>query len=185
MKEPRMITAPLSEETVKSLAAGDMVLLSGVIYTARDAAHKRMMEVMDRGEKLPFELKGAVIYYAGPTPTPPGKVIGSVGPTTSGRMDVYTPRLIEAGLRGMIGKGTRSPEVVEACANHGAVYLAAIGGAGALTSKSVTAFEVIAWEDLGPEAVRRLTVKEMPLMVINDAQGRDLYQEGRRKYQVG
>jgi fumarate hydratase subunit beta len=178
------LTTPLDENLARSLNAGDMVELSGVIYTARDAAHKRMTEALDRGEPLPFPVTGAVIYYVGPTPAPPGRPIGSAGPTTAGRMDAYAPRLIALGLRGMIGKGGRSPEVIEACQKFGAVYFAALGGAGALMSQCVKSAEVVAYEDLGPEAVRRLVVEAMPLVVINDAHGRDLYAEGRKKYQL-
>jgi fumarate hydratase subunit beta len=182
MTEVKKISAPFTEEVARSLKAGDQVLLSGVIYTARDTAHKRMMETLDRGAPLPFELKGSVIYYVGPTPAPPGRPIGSAGPTTSGRMDAYAPRLIALGLRGMIGKGNRSKEVRDACMKHGCVYLGAIGGAGALLSKSIKAARVVAWEELGPEAVRELRVEDMPLVVINDTHGSDLYEQGRARY---
>lgn len=182
MEGKKKIEAPLSRDVVESLATGDMVELSGDIYTARDTAHKRMIKIMEKGEELPFPLEGAVIYYAGPTPAPPGKVIGAAGPTTSNRMDAYAPRLIEAGLRGMIGKGSRGREVIDACAKHGCVYFAAIGGAGALMSMSIKSCEVVAWEDLGPEAVRRLRVEDMSLVVINDTRGRDLYQEGKKRF---
>lgn len=178
------LQTPLNEDTVRSLYAGDSVVLSGVVYTGRDSAHKKMMECLDRGEPLPFPIKGAVIYYVGPTPAPPGKPIGAAGPTTSGRMDSYSPRLIALGLAGMIGKGFRSKEVKEACAKYGSVYFAAIGGAGALMAQSITAAEVVAWEELGPEAVRKLMVKDMPLVVVNDTHGGDLYEEGKEKYKV-
>lgn len=177
------LTTPLSEKDVESLRAGDEVYLNGTIYTGRDAAHKRMMEALDKGEDLPFDIKGQVIYYVGPAPAPPGKPIGSAGPTTSGRMDAYAPRLIRLGLKGMIGKGNRSKEVIEACVENKCVYFSAIGGAGALIAKSIVEAEVIAWEDLGPEAVRRLNVKDFPLIVVNDAHGADLYQEGRKRYE--
>lgn len=176
------LTPPLSESVVRGLNAGDMVELSGVIYTARDAAHKRLIDCIEQNRRLPFELSGAVIYYVGPTPAPPGRPIGAAGPTTAGRMDAYAPRLIALGLRGMIGKGGRSAEVIEACRKFGAVYFAGLGGAGALMSQCVKSAEVIAYEDLGPEAVRRLVVEAMPLVVINDTKGRDLYAEGKAKY---
>lgn len=184
MSEAKKVTTPLSEEVARSLSTGDVVELSGVIYTARDSAHKKMLETIDSGEPLPFELEGAVIYYVGPTPPPPGKVIGSAGPTTSGRMDAYAPRLIDLGLKGMIGKGNRNQEVRDACKKHGCVYFGMIGGAGALASQSIKSAEVVAWEELGPEAVRRLEVADMPMVVINDTHGRDLYEEGRKKYEI-
>ena len=164
------------------LRAGDEVLLNGVIYVARDQAHRRMIEAIDKGEELPFDIRGQVIYYMGPSPARPGQVIGSAGPTTSGRMDRYTPKLLEMGLKGMIGKGMRSREVKEAIKKYKAVYFAAIGGAGALISKSIKSSEVIAYEDLGPEAVRKLYVEDFPVVVINDAYGGDLYEEGKAKY---
>lgn len=164
------------------LKAGDTVLVSGTVYTARDAAHKRMMELLDQGKELPFELKGSAIYYVGPTPEKPGKVIGSAGPTTSGRMDAYSPRLLDLGETVMIGKGKRSEAVKDAVVRNGAVYLAALGGAGALMSDSVKELEIIAWPDLGCEAVRRLQVKDMPLTVILDAHGGDLYESGPAAY---
>jgi len=178
----RKVTLPLTDDAVKSLKAGDNVLLTGVMYVARDAAHKRMIEALDKGEPLPFDIKGQTIYYMGPSPARPGRVIGSAGPTTSGRMDIYAPRLIEEGLRGMIGKGMRSLDVKDAVKKHGAVYLAAIGGAGALISKSIKRSEVIAYEELGAEAVRQLEVEDFPATVINDIYGRDLYQEGKAEY---
>ena len=180
--EPKRITTSLSEEVVMSLRAGDRVLLSGVIYTARDAAHRRMVELLSRGEPLPIELQGQVIYYAGPSPAPPGRPVGSIGPTTSGRMDPYTPRLLELGLKGMIGKGNRSPEVKEALKRYRAVYFGATGGAVALLARRVKGAEVVAFEDLGPEAIRFLEVEDFPLVVINDPYGGDLYEEGMKKY---
>jgi len=180
--QPRRITTPLSEEVVMSLRAGDRVLLSGVIYTARDAAHKRMLEMLERAEALPIELKGQVIYYAGPSPAPPGRPVGSIGPTTSGRMDPYTPRLLELGLKGTIGKGNRSPEVKEALKRYRAVYFGATGGAAALLAQRAKRAEVVAFEDLGPEAIRRLEVEDFPLVVLNDPYGGDLYEEGMRRY---
>ena len=176
------ITSPIDEQTVESLHAGDQVLISGVIYVGRDAAHKRLVETLDKGEKLPFDVKGQTIYYMGPSPTKPGHVIGSAGPTTSGRMDAYTPRMLEAGLKAMIGKGLRSPEVKNAIKKHKAVYFAATGGAAALIARAVTKSETIAYEELGPEAVLRLEVKDFPAVVINDCHGGDLYQEGKAKY---
>ena len=176
------IRAPLSEEIVEQLKAGDEVTISGVIYAARDAAHKRMVEALDRGEQLPFDIKGQIIYYVGPAPAKPGQVIGSAGPTTSGRMDVYTPRLLAEGLKGMIGKGNRSAAVKEALERHKAVYFGAIGGAGALIAKSVKKADLVAYADLGPEAILRLEVEDFPAIVINDAHGHDLYEEGATKY---
>lgn len=181
MAEIRLI-APLSDEMVEQLKAGDRVLLNGVVYTGRDAAHKRMVEALDKGEKLPFDPRGQIIYYVGPTPTKPGKAIGSAGPTTSSRMDAYAPRLIEIGLKGMIGKGSRGKNVLEAMAKHKAVYFGAVGGAAAVIARKITSSTVIAFDDLGPEAVRRLEVKDFPVVVINDVHGNDLYQEGRTKY---
>ena len=170
------LTTPCTAQDLAPLKAGDTVLLSGVVYTARDQAHKRMTEALDKGEPLPFDLEGSAIYYVGPTPERPGEVIGSAGPTTSGRMDAMSPRLLDLGNKIMIGKGKRDDAV------KGAVYLAALGGAGALMAKSVQTLEVIAWPDLGCEAVRRLTVKDMPLTVILDAHGGDLYQSGPAAY---
>lgn len=169
------ITTPLTQEKLRELKAGDAVLISGTVYTARDAAHKRMIETLEAGEELPFDIKNAVIYYAGPTPAKPGKVIGSCGPTTSGRMDAYAPKLIALGLTGMIGKGERTEEVVDAMKEYGSVYFGAIGGAGALIAKSVLSAEVVAYEDLGTEAVRRLEVRDFPAVVVIDAQGNNLY----------
>lgn len=174
------ITPPLQEADVRSLVAGTAVRISGVIYAARDAAHKRLVATLDRGEPLPFNPSGAIIYYVGPTPGAPGQVVGAAGPTTSYRMDAYAPRLIAAGLRGMIGKGDRAPAVVEAMKKHGAVYFAATGGAGALLAKCITAARVIAYEELGPEALREMTVKDFPAVVAIDAAGRSLYSPRRR-----
>ena len=180
--ETRKIKTPLTEEIITSLHAGDMVLLSGEVYTARDVAHRRLYEALLKGEKLPIDLTQAVIFYAAPSPTPPKKVIGSIGPTTSYRMDSFTPKLIEAGLRAMIGKGNRSSEVVEAIKHHKAVYFGAIGGMAALMSQCVKNVEMIAYEDLGPEAIRKLTVRDLPLVVINDFQGNDLYFQARQNW---
>lgn len=178
----RKIDAPLSAETVRMLRAGDIVNISGIVYTARDAAHKRMMEMLDSGLELPFDIRGQVIYYTGPCPPRTGMVIGSAGPTTSGRMDAYTPRLIELGLAGMIGKGTRSAEVVESMVRYGAVYFGATGGAGALIARSVTGSELVAFPELGTEAVRRLTIRDFPAIVVIDCFGGDLYASGKEKY---
>ncbi|MCR5093044.1 MAG: Fe-S-containing hydro-lyase [Lachnospiraceae bacterium] len=172
----KMIQIPFaSQEEILALHAGDEVLLSGTLYTARDAAHKRMSELLAKGEPLPFPLENQTIYYLGPSPARPGQVIGSAGPTTATRMDRYTPQLLDLGLKGMIGKGRRSEDVVNAMIRNGAVYFAAIGGAGALLSKAITQSEVIAWEDLGTEAVRKLTIKNFPAIVVIDAAGKSLY----------
>lgn len=176
------INVPVSDTELKKLYAGDSVLLSGTVYTARDAAHKRICEALDKGDAPPFELPGSAIYYVGPTPEHDGCCIGSAGPTTSGRMDAYSPRLLDAGLKIMIGKGNRSGTVVDAMKRNGAVYLAAIGGAGALMAASIESAELVCWPDLGCEAVRRLTVKDMPLIVAIDSQGNDLYKLGRQEY---
>lgn len=176
------ISVPASEQELKKLKAGDSVLLSGTVYTARDAAHKRICECLDRGERPPFDLNGSAVYYVGPTPEHDGCCIGSAGPTTSGRMDAYSPRLLDAGIKIMIGKGNRSDEVVRSMIRNGAVYLAAIGGAGALMAASIEEAELVCWEDLGCEAVRRLTVKDMPLTVAIDSEGNDLYRLGRVQY---
>ena len=178
------INTPLTEETITSLRAGDMVLLNGEIYTARDVAHRRLYESLLKGEKLPIDLSQAVLFYAAPTPTPPKKIIGSIGPTTSYRMDFFTPKLIEAGLRAMIGKGNRSKEVVEAIKTYKAVYFGAIGGIAALMSQCVKKVEMVAYEDLGPEAIRKLTIMNFPLVVINDFQGNDLYISAQKKYRI-
>ena len=180
----RNIRSPLDEETIKKLKSGDRVFITGVIYAARDAAHKRMVEALDKGERLPFDITNQTIYYMGPTPARPGQVIGSAGPTTSGRMDSYAVSLIAAGLRGMVGKGKRSQAVKDAIKKYKAVYFAAIGGAGALISKSIKKAEVIAYEDLGVEAIRRLEVENFPATVINDIYGGDLYEQGRTKYKI-
>lgn len=180
----KKVKLPLTDETLKDLEAGDDVLLNGVIYVARDAAHKRMVEALEKGQDLPFDVRGQTVYFMGPSPAKPGQVIGSAGPTTSGRMDSYSPRLIAAGLKGMIGKGNRSQAVKEAMKKHRAVYFAAIGGAGALISKSIKKAEVIAYDELGAEAVRRLEVEDFPVTVINDIYGGDLYQEGKARYRI-
>lgn len=176
------LTTPLTDETAANLRIGQQVLINGVIYTGRDAAHKRLVELLDQGKELPVDLRGQIIYYVGPSPAPPGRVIGSAGPTTAGRMDAYAPRLIEIGLKGMIGKGARSEAVTEAMKKYGAVYFAAVGGAAALISKCIEQAEVVAYPDLGPEAIYKFTVKDFPAIVVNDAFGGDLYQEGRKIY---
>ena len=180
----KKITLPLTDEILQDLKAGDNVLFTGIIYVARDAAHKRMVEALDQGKPLPFDIRGQTIYFMGPTPAKPGQPIGAAGPTTSGRMDIYSPRLIAEGLKGMIGKGMRSQAVKDAMKKYKAVYLAAIGGAGALISKSIKKAEVIAYEELGAEAIRRLEVEDLPVTVINDIYGGDLYQEGKAKYRI-
>jgi fumarate hydratase subunit beta len=180
----KKVTLPLTGEILKDLKAGDNLLLTGVIYAARDVAHKRMVEALEQGKSLPFDIKGATIYYMGPTPARPGRVIGSAGPTTSGRMDAYAPRLITEGLKGMIGKGPRAKEVRDAIVKHKAVYLGAIGGAGAIVSQSIKKVNVIAYEELGTEAISCLEVIDFPVTVINDIYGGDLYEEGKAKYQV-
>ncbi len=171
------IQLPFTKENMEPLKSGENITISGVLYTARDAAHKRMCEALSRGEKLPFEISGATIYYAGPCPSRPGEVIGSCGPTTSSRMDAYTPRLLDLGLLAMIGKGDRSDDVVDSMKKNGAIYLAAIGGAGALYSDCIKKVEVIAYEDLGPESVKRLEVENMPVTVVIDLRGNNLYRE--------
>jgi len=176
------VKAPLDEETIKNLRAGDQLFITGVIYVGRDTAHKRMVEALDQGKPPPFDLKGQVIYYMGPAPAKPGQPIGSAGPTTSGRMDAYSPRLLAEGLKAMIGKGMRSQAVKDAIKKYGGVYLAAVGGAGALISKSIKKSEAIAYEELGAEAVRRLEVENFPVTVINDMYGGDLYEEGKARY---
>lgn len=176
------LSVPCSREEVMRIRAGDRVLLSGTVYTARDAAHRRLLELIERGEKPPFELEGAAIYYCGPAPAPPGRVIGAAGPTTSYRMDAYAPALIGRGLAVMIGKGPRCEAVLEAMRAHGAVYLAAEGGAGALLASCVEECELVAWPELGPEAVRRLTVRDMPLIAAADAEGGNLYLSGPAEY---
>lgn len=182
MKEKLVITTPFNDEIIKSLKAGDMAYISGVIYTARDAAHKKMCELLEEGKPMPFDFQGTAIYYAGPCPPKPGKPIGSVGPTTSGRMDLYAPALMKEGLKVMIGKGLRSPEVIDSIVKYSGVYFAAIGGAAALMGKCVESAEVIAFEELGTEAVRRLIVKELPVIVAIDSNGNNMYEEGRQKF---
>jgi len=182
MGEIKKVTLPLTKELAKTLKAGDSVLLTGIIYTSRDAGHKRMCETLARGEKLPFDPTDATIYYVGPTPAKPGQVIGSAGPTTSGRMDAYAPTMMSVGARGMIGKGARLPEVIEAMKEHSGVYFGAIGGAGALLAKCIKSCELIAYEDLGAEALRKLYVEDMPLVVIIDSEGNNLYETGPKEY---
>ena len=178
------IQTPLTDEVIATLHAGDMVLLSGEVYTARDVAHRRLYEALGKGEKLPIDLQGTVIFYAAPTPTPPGKIIGSIGPTTSYRMDAFTPKLLENGLKGMIGKGNRSTEVVAAIQKNKTIYFGAIGGIASLTAKCVTKAQIVAYEDLGPEAIRKLTIVDMPVIVINDSAGHDLYAEAQNKWRI-
>ena len=178
----KKIVPPLTREMLEDLRAGDLVEISGIIYAARDAAHKRMQAMLDAGQTLPFEIGGSLIYYVGPCPARPGEVIGSAGPTTSGRMDVYTPRLLELGLAGTIGKGRRSPAVIAAMRQYKAVYFAAIGGAGALLASCVRSQKVIAFADLGPEAIRELAVADFPVIVVNDVEGNDLYESAVKKY---
>ncbi len=178
----RHLKLPLSDNDIKSLRIGDYVYLDGVVYTARDAAHKRMSEALSKGEKLPVDLTGAVVYYMGPSPAREGRPIGSAGPTTASRMDKYAPALLDLGLKGMIGKGKRSDAVKDAIVRNGCVYFAAVGGAGALLSKAVTDAEVVAYEDLGTEAIRRLTVKDFPVIVVIDKDGNDLYKEAIKEY---
>lgn len=178
----KRITTPLTLEKTRDLHCGDNVLISGVIYTGRDAAHKRLVELLQQGKELPLDVKDAIIYYVGPAPAQPGKVIGSAGPTTSYRMDAYAPALLDIGLKGMIGKGKRSPEVIESMKKNGAVYFGAIGGAGALLAKCIKKADVIAYEDLGAEAIRRLEVEDLPAVVIIDSEGNNLYEQGRADY---
>lgn len=178
----RYIQAPVSKEDARSLKAGDYVYLSGTIYTARDAAHKRMKEALDQGQTLPFDLKGSVIYYMGPSPAREGRPIGSAGPTTASRMDKYTPELLDLGLGAMIGKGKRSPAVIDAMVRNGAVYFAAVGGAGALLSKCILSSEIVAYEDLGAEAIRKLEVKNFPVIVVIDSQGNNWYETASKEY---
>jgi fumarate hydratase subunit beta len=185
MTEPIRLKTPLSDTDVEKLKAGDRVLITGVIYTGRDAAHKRLFDLLREGKNLPFDIHGQIIYFVGPTPAKPGHVLGSAGPTTSYRMDAYSPTLIERGLKGMIGKGMRSDAVKEAMKKYKAAYFAATGGAGALLAKRVKKAEVVAYEDLGPEAIRRLEVEDFPVIVINDVRGNDLYIEGEKQYRQG
>lgn len=180
--DPKRVSVPLDQATIDDLRAGDHVLISGMLLTARDAAHQRLVEALERGEPLPVELAGQVVYYVGPAPAKPGQPIGSAGPTTSGRLDTFTPALLEAGMKGMIGKGYRGPAVREAIAEHGAVYFAALGGTGALLARRITAAEVVAYEDLGTEAIHRLTVVDFPAIVVNDRYGRDAYQDALKAY---
>ena len=180
--EAKRIEAPLTDEVIMSLKAGDNVLINGVIFTARDAAHKKLVELMDRGEELPVDLQGQIIYYVGPTPAKPGQAIGSAGPTTSGRMDAYTPKMLDKGMKACIGKGLRNQAVRDALVKYKGVYLAAVGGAGALLSKKIKKSDVVAYPELGAEAIRRLEVEDFPVTVINDAYGNDLYAEGAKQY---
>jgi fumarate hydratase subunit beta len=179
-----ILTTPLSEEDTRMLKAGDIVKLNGTIFTARDAAHKKLVDLIEAGEELPFDLEGSIIYFVGPTPPKPGEPIGSAGPTTSYRMDSYSPTMLKNGSRGMIGKGKRNQEVKDACKEYGGIYFGATGGAGALLGKQITSAEVIAYPELGPEAVRKITVKDFPVTVVNDTFGNDLYQMGREQYEV-
>lgn len=178
----RQITAPIKKEEIASLRIGDFVFITGIIYTARDAAHKRMYETLRNGENLPIEIQNNIIYYMGPSPARKGKPVGSAGPTTSGRMDKYTPELLDMGLGGMVGKGKRSPAVMEAIRRNGAVYFAAVGGAGALLSRSIISSEVVAYEDLGTEAIRKLEVKDFPVIVVADSLGNNLYETAIKEY---
>ncbi len=182
MSQVKNIITPLTDEVVKNLRAGDAVTITGTIYTARDLAHQRLVAALQNNETLPFDLRGAVIYYVGPSPAKPGRPIGSCGPTTSYRMDAYTPALLAAGLKGMIGKGNRSPAVIDALKKYCGVYFAAVGGAAALLAQRVRSARVIAYEELGPEAVQELVVENLPVIVVNDCYGADLYQEGVRRY---
>ena len=176
------VRLPLTDETIEKLHAGDHVRLTGVIYTARDAAHKRLIEAMDKGQELPFDIRGQIIYYVGPTPARPGRVIGAAGPTTSMRLNPYTPRMLEGGLKGAIGKGGRDKKTRDAFKEHKAVYFLAVGGTGALLSKRIKSAEVIAYEDLGTEAIRRLEVEDFPAVVVNDMYGNDLLEQGKAQY---
>jgi hydro-lyases, Fe-S type, tartrate/fumarate subfamily, beta region len=180
--QQKHVTAPFDDKTARSLRAGDSVLITGVILAARDAAHKRLVETLERGEKLPVDLKGAVIYYVGPSPAKPGKPIGSAGPTTSGRMDSYTPTILDQGVKGLIGKGYRSAAVVESMKKHGVPYLAAVGGAAALIAKSVKKYTVLAYEELGPEAVAAMEVENFPAIVVIDCDGNNYYDQGQAPY---
>lgn len=182
MSKKMHLTPPLTDQVIRDLVVGDLVMVTGVIYTARDAAHKRLMDLLDAGQELPVDFQGQILYYVGPSPARPGRIIGAAGPTTSTRMDVYTPTLLKLGLKAMIGKGKRGPEVIAALQEYTAVYLGATGGAGALISKCIHAAEVVAFPDLGPEAIHRLEVQDFPTMVVNDCHGGDLYELGRREY---
>lgn len=178
----KIINTPLTDEVINELKVGDRVLLNGIIYTGRDAAHKRLVEMIKNNEELPFELKGQAIYYVGPCPAKPGQVIGSAGPTTSGRMDAYSDILLDNGLKGMIGKGERSKNIIDSIIKNNAIYFAAIGGAGALLAEAIKEAEVIAFHDLGPEAIYRLRVESFPVTVVIDNKGNDLYKMGKEKY---
>lgn len=180
----KQVSLPLTVEELKRLKAGDRVELTGILYTARDAAHKRMFETLEKGEELPFDIKGQTIYYVGPTPPKPGQIIGSAGPTTSGRMDKYAPKLVELGLKGMIGKGMRQQAVKDAIVKYQAVYFAAVGGAAALIARTIKTSEVIAYHDLGSEAIHRLKVEKFPVIVINDFYGSDLYELGESRFRI-
>jgi fumarate hydratase subunit beta len=182
MRGPIRLQTPLRDDVVKDLKIGDRLFISGVLYSARDAAHTRMVALLDQGGTLPFDIRGQVIYYVGPTPPRPGSVIGAAGPTTSYRMDAFSPRLMKQGLKGMIGKGMRSREVIEAMQRYRCIYMAAVGGAGALLSKRIKKAEIVAYEDLGPEAIRRLEVEDFPVVLINDIRGNDLYGEGIKRH---
>lgn len=182
MAKPKRIRAPFDEETARSLRAGESVLISGTLLAARDAAHKRLCECLDRGERLPVDLKGQVVYYVGPSPAKPGMPVGSAGPTTAGRMDAYAPRLMDEGLKGMIGKGYRKPEVVESMKKNGVPYLAAVGGAGALIARAIKKYTVLAWPELGPEALAAMEVEDFPAIVVIDSEGEDYYEAGQKPY---
>lgn len=184
MTETIKIQAPLNDEKVRELKAGDNVLINGIIYTGRDAAHKRLIELINSGKELPFEVKNQIIYYVGPAPAKPGYAVGPAGPTTSYRMDPYTPPLLKLGLKGMIGKGVRSKEVIDAMRTYGAVYFAAVGGAAALISKSIKKAEVVCYEDLGPEAIHKFYVEDFPAIVVIDSLGNNLYESEPQKYKI-
>lgn len=182
MSEVKHITAPFDDATARGLKAGDRVLISGKILAARDAAHKRMVESLDKGERLPIDLKGQVVYYVGPSPAKPGRPVGSAGPTTAGRMDAYAPRLMDEGLKGMIGKGYRKPEVVASMKKNGVPYLAAVGGAGALIAETIKKYTVLAWSELGPEALAEMEVADFPAIVVIDSDGCNYYEAGQKPY---
>ena len=184
MNELFHLKTPLSSADIEPLQSGNRITITGILYTARDAAHRRLLELIKADKELPIPIEGQVIYYVGPSPAPPGRVIGAAGSTTSYRMDPFTPKLLDLGLKGMIGKGRRSQEVKEAMIKYKAIYMAAIGGAGALMARSVKEARVVAYDDLGPEAIRELKVERLPTVVVNDTRGNDLYAEGRKKYQV-
>jgi fumarate hydratase subunit beta len=184
MNEVAHLRTPLTVEDIEPLRSGNPVTITGIVYSARDAAHRKLFELIESGDALPIPIEGQVLYYVGPSPAPPGRVIGAAGPTTSYRMDPYTPRLLELGLKGMIGKGKRSSEVKEAMTKYKAVYLAAVGGAGALMARAVKEAHVVAYPELGPEAIRKLKVERLPAIVVNDMHGNDLYIEGRKKYRL-